>query len=63
MQNKFDEMTLEEQALLAKIKEILGENSDDEVDEGRGKDFINLLGTGYNKAKDAFKNMRQGWAQ
>ena len=67
MQNKFDDISLEEQALLAKIKEILGENSDDEVDEGRAKDFLNFvgagIGAGFNKGKEAFKNMRQGWAQ
>ena len=70
MQNKFDDISLEEQALLAKIKEILGENSDDEVDEGRAKDFLNFVGAGYNKGKDAvkgavdaFSRMRQGWNQ
>lgn len=67
MQNKFDEITLEEQALLAKIKEILGENSDEKVDEGAAKDFIKTvgagIGAGLNKGREAFKNMRQGWAQ
>jgi hypothetical protein len=66
MQNKFDEISLEEQALLAKIREILGEDSDEEVDEARGppiKDIINFLKGGAQKGKDAFNNMRQGWNQ
>jgi len=63
MQNKFDEMSLEEQALLAKIKEILGENSDEEVDENRAKNAIKFLGDLGTKAKDSFSRMRQGWNQ
>ena len=63
MQNKFDEISLEEQALLAKIREILGEDSDEEVDENRGRAARDFIGGVFNKGKDAFSRMRQGWNQ